>query len=500
MNITISNQTISNVGKINVLLGKNGSGKSTLLRRLEQEKHSLPDVGFARYITPERGGDLIYQGHLETNIAQDPNWADNVRRNNRFDNFRQLSVTEFRRLESLVLRKIEKDVATRQNLNFSFETTLELINSLLDNVSIVREDSSGFEIVSKNGKQKRAPSTLSSGESELVSLAIEILSFAYRAETYIGKRSYLFLDEPDAHLHPDLQERLISLLVKAIEGKDVVVIIATHSTAILGALSDNPDARISFVSSGQTEHSFVSISDALRSVLPIFGAHPLSNIFNRKPILLVEGEDDERIWQQAVRTSQGKLNVWPCPTGDIQSLAAYEDQIEEIAKAIYENAKAYSLRDRDDSPYEIDDKLVVKRMRLFCRAAENLIVTDDVLKSLGTDWDKMKAAIEDWLVKFPNHQQYAAMNAFKNTNYNRLETDLKPVRNVLMMLAGSQKAWEVVVGQAIAKLLTETALVGEHSLTAYLGPKLIAALNLTLRTKALFLKKRNRFSFVSSIT
>lgn len=494
MKIQITNQTVSNVGRLNILLGKNGSGKSTLLRRLEQEKDSLPDVSFARYITPERGGDLVYQGHLETNIAQNPNWGDEVRRNNRYDNFRQLSVTEFRRLESLVLRKIEKDIVTRQDLNFSFETTLELINSLLDQVRIVRADNSGFEILSKKGEQKRTPTTLSSGESELISLAIEILSFTYRAETYSGKRSYLFLDEPDAHLHPDLQERLISLLVKAIEGKDVVVIIATHSTAILGALSDNPDARVAFVTSGQTEFSFSSISDALRSILPIFGAHPLSNVFNKKPILLVEGEDDERIWQQAVRTSQGKLNVWPCPTGDIQSLATYEDQVDDISKAIYENAKAYSLRDRDGSPYEIDDKPVVKRMRLFCRAAENLILTDDVLESLGTDWDRMKTAIEDWLVKFPDHQQYEAMNAFKNTGYNRLETDLKAVRNVLMMLAGSQKAWEVVVGQAIAALLVKSTPSSEHSLTRYLGPKLIEALNLKQRTRGGLSKKNNRFS------
>ncbi|MDH8313513.1 hypothetical protein QIH03_27870, partial [Klebsiella pneumoniae] len=71
--------------------------------------------------------------------------------------------------------------------------------------------------------------------------------------------------------------------------------------------------------------------------------------------------------------SQGKIAIWPCSAGDIQSLDEYEQKVEAVSAAIYENAKAFSLRDRDDAPYEIDDKPIVKRMRLFCRAAENLI-------------------------------------------------------------------------------------------------------------------------------
>ncbi|MEH2555312.1 hypothetical protein V1286_002841 [Bradyrhizobium algeriense] len=388
-----------------------------------------------------------------------------------------MSVTEYRRLETLVLRKIEKDTTARQDLNFSFDTTLASINQLLDQVRIVRADNAAFSILARSNSEKRAPETLSSGESELISLAIEILAFAYSTEIHRGRTSYLFLDEPDVHLHPDLQERLIRLLVTAVEKRDIVVIIATHSTAILGALSEYDYARVGFVSSTQNEVDFVSISKVMQKILPVFGAHPLSNVFNKTPILLIEGEDDERIWQQAVRTSQGKIRISPCPAGDIQSLNEYEDQVEIVAGAVYDNAKAFSLRDRDESPYEIDDKAIVKRMRLCCRAAENLLLSDDVLQFLGTDWEEMTAAIEDWLSKYRTHPQFVEMNAFKTSGYDRLRSDLKPLCNILMMLAGSRKPWEIAVGQAIAGLLTN-ALDGEHSLTAYLGPKLIDALNL----------------------
>lgn len=491
MDIEADGRRLSNLAKINVLLGKNGSGKSTILRLLEQHKQRLPNFGSASYITPERGGDLTYSGNVETNITNDPNWVAVVRRNNRYDNFRQMSVAEFRRLETLVLRKIEKDTATRRDLNFSFDTTLNLINGLLDNVQISRGETSGFDIRDKLSNEKRAPSTLSSGESELISLAIEILAFSYSSENYQEKTSYLFLDEPDVHLHPDLQERLIALLVEAISGRDIVVIIATHSTAVLGVLSDNSDARIGFVTTAQTEIPFVSISDSLRNILPIFGAHPLSNVFNKKPILLVEGEDDERIWQQAGRSSEGKLQIWPCRAGDVQSLDEYENQVESIAGAIYERAKAYSLRDRDQAPYEIEDKTIVKRMRLFCRSAENLVLSNDVLSLLDTDWEKMETAIGDWLDKYSEHPQCEAMRAFAEAGYDRCHGNLKSLRNILMMLAGSRKAWEVAVGQAIAGLLVNPPVSGEHSLTEYLGPKLVEALDLKIRRRRF---RRSRYA------
>jgi energy-coupling factor transporter ATP-binding protein EcfA2 len=486
MDIKVGGKSLLNLAKINVLLGKNGSGKSTTLRLLDQSKSSLPNVGAGRYITPERGGQLMHDGNIETNIVRNPDWSDNVRRTNRFDNFRQMSVTEFRRLETLVLRKIEKDAKTRQDMNFSFDTTLAAINELLDNVQIVRADGTGFDVTAKGTPEKRTAENLSSGESELISLAIEILAFSYGSETHKGKTSYLFLDEPDVHLHPDLQERLVRVLTQAVHSRDIVVIIATHSTAILGALSDNTDAHVGFTVTGKDETTFLPIGDSLRNVLPIFGAHPLSNVFNKRPILLLEGEDDERIWQQAVRTSRGGLQLWPCPAGDIQSLDEYENQVEAIAESVYDNAKAFSLRDRDDNPYEIEDKPIVQRMRLNCRSSENLIVSDDVLASMNTNWATMQNKIEDWLRNYPDHPQNPDMRVLHDRGYERQNAQLKSVRNVLMMIAGSQKPWEVAVGQAIAGLLIKPGMTGENSLAAYLGPKLVEALDLRMR--------RDRFS------
>ncbi len=461
-----------------------------MLRFLDvQARNYASQIQLVQYITPERGGDLKYDGNVETNISNNPQWLINIRRQNQSENFRQVSVREFRRLENLVLKKIEKNVATRRDLTFSFDSTVQQINSLLDNVKIDRSDDLGFKIRTNDSLEFR-DGGLSSGESELISLAIEILSFCYQAEhaNDPNKINLLLLDEPDVHLHPDLQYRLMKLLVEAIRDKPVTVIIATHSTAILGGLSAFEDTAVGFMKARDNDVQFQPIADSIKRVLPIFGAHPLSNIFNEKPVLLVEGEDDERVWQQAFRSSQGQISFWPCAVDDIQSLNEYENTVDKIAGAVYENAKAYSLRDRDGLTYEIDDKQIVQRMRLACRAAENLILSDDVLQMLGTNWATMKTAMDKWLQDNPTHSQALEMRTFIEGHYDRRRSDLKALRNIMMALAGSYKPWEVAVGQAIANLVRTPTLNGEHCLAAYLGPKLANVLGLQIQFTPDFIK------------
>jgi hypothetical protein len=51
----------------------------------------------------------------------------------------------------------------------------------------------------------------------------------------------------------------------------------------------------------------------------------------------------------------------------------------------------------------------------------------------------------------------------------RRGADLKDVRNDLVGLMGSNKPWEVLVGQAIASVADGKGQIGTDSLSAYLG-------------------------------
>ncbi len=111
MDITsIRGYTLKNLSQINIILGKNGSGKSTLLRNIEKALSSDQEIyGKTKYITPERGGTLVFQAGIEQNLISDVNWLQGQRRKNQSDSFRQQTVALYRQLEILVLREFEND-------------------------------------------------------------------------------------------------------------------------------------------------------------------------------------------------------------------------------------------------------------------------------------------------------------------------------------------------------------------------------------------------------
>lgn len=462
---------LTNLSRINVLLGKNGCGKSSLLKKIEQHLKGQ-NIGEVNYVTPERGGTLTYNANVEQNSTNDENWVLSHKRKNQWTQFKAYSISQFRKLELLSLREIEQNHAIRQDLTHSFDSVIQKINNLLTNVRIERTNKGDFEIFHNQTNTKLNPEQISSGESELIALTIECLTFAKSCTT--GQQNLLFLDEPDVHLHPDLQAKLIEFLIELVDNHSFNVIIATHSTAILGALLEYQNSRFTILANGSTESHFHEISEMYRNILPIFGAHPLSNLFNQSPIILVEGEDDVRIFQQAIRTANGHLKLYPCSVGGNGSLPDYENAVVEIINGVYDSAAAYSLRDRDDGEEAIMDSPPLTRFKTSCRAAENLILSDEVLQNLGTNWNDLVLAINNWVNNFNGHAKHATMTEFRDSGFDRKSFDLKEIRNVLIGLTPSSKPWEIAVGQVIGNVASGVLPkdFSENKICNFLGEKL----------------------------
>jgi len=465
--------TLRNIAAVNVVLGKNGCGKSYLLRQLEQTLRGRPEYGLVRYLSPERGGLLQYEAGIEQNVTANVNWLADSRRQNQASQFRQQSAAQFRRLETFILRDIEKKPDLRADPKVTFDTTVGRINSLLERVCIQRSDPA-FLIVELRSANTVQPQQISSGESELISLSIECLMF--QRECRADKPNLLLFDEPDVHLHPDLQARFARFLLNQFDPATCAIIIATHSTALLSALSHNHNTHVAFMHYGDAEITFSPISDAHRRVLPVFGAHPLSNVFNEAPVLLVEGDDDERVWQQAIRSSQGRIRAYPCAVDGVDQLNTYETEVSKIIQAVYDNAVGYSIRDRDDKPEDIEDIPPIRRMRLSCRSAENLLLSDEVLMTLGTTWETVRERIDRWLADNPVHPHYDMMRAFSEAGYDRKQADMKELRNDLVALLGTNKPWEVLVGQVIASIVGDQPSQSPTSLSGFLGSRVVSEL------------------------
>ncbi|MHA1153178.1 MAG: AAA family ATPase, partial [Alphaproteobacteria bacterium] len=204
--------TLRGLERINVVLGKNGCGKSYLLKRAEVSLSQNQGIGKVRYLSPERGGRLSYEAGVEQNLATNPNWLVETRRQNQTANFRQQSTALFRRLEILALREIEREHTQDGYEPRNFDVVVEQINTLLDRVRIERHNEQAFSILERESGNSVTPESISSGEAELISLGIEFLAFVKEAEE--GKENIFLVDEPDVHLHPDLQDKLAEFVVK----------------------------------------------------------------------------------------------------------------------------------------------------------------------------------------------------------------------------------------------------------------------------------------------
>lgn len=453
--------------KFTVLLGKNGAGKSTLLRSLDgTDGHSV------KYVTPERGGTLKYNPSVDNNISNNVDWLRSTRQRNRAEQFREQSAAQFRSLEMLVLREIEQDPKKRGDSDYTFDLILAKINALLPAIKLVRSEK-GFSITSKMG-QPIEEELLSSGEAELIALAIEVLVFSRS----MASNKLLLLDEPDVHLHPDLQQKFVGFVEEISVEHSIRVVIATHSTAIIGAFTTNADLQVVPVSA-KDQQDFVEFRrDAVaEQVLPVFGAHPLSTIFNKSRIVLVEGEDDRRVLDQVVRSGNGRYKFSPCVVGSVDIMGKWEKWLNTFLPVLYDEPSGYSMRDLDDSQQtEIDDLGCVCRIRLNCYAMENLLLSKQCLAAHGfANGDGFKAELQKWVDTYPAHQFAGDVRLLIDGFELRRRMKVKDVRNIVVAQLGSNKPWELIVGQLIAANVS--ALDGDpDSIQTYLGAKAVQKL------------------------
>lgn len=158
--------------------------------------------------------------------------------------------------------------------------------------------------------------------------------------------SVLLLDEPDAHLHPALQGHLVHKLRQLARENEKQVLLATHSTTILG------EARIERIFRME-ERGYLANEDGRVSLFIGLGsqyAPRLDRLKRTKRLFLHDGVSDLEILQ-AWATTLGL----PWPEGLVcwrytKDRSAREIVFEELRKEI-PGLKAISLQDRDDYPF-----------------------------------------------------------------------------------------------------------------------------------------------------
>ncbi|MGU3492895.1 ATP-dependent nuclease [Xanthobacteraceae bacterium A53D] len=105
-----------------------------------------------------------------------------------------------------------------------------------------REDYNISASYTYGGGDPRSLETAATGVLQVVQIFAYIILF---------RPKLVLIDEPDAHLHPDKQERLIEALEKAATEFDTQIILTTHSPSIARAAS--PDAKLVWMKDGKVK-------------------------------------------------------------------------------------------------------------------------------------------------------------------------------------------------------------------------------------------------------
>jgi hypothetical protein len=447
-----------------VIVGKNGSGKSLLLRAWRDQKPAE-----VHYIVPERTGELDFQPNYMTDEQ-----SGATRRGQSARNFNP----EYRRrilgrLQTFFMKRgnVREGVAPGSPADIE-----EMLHVLLPDfsVSLVGAGNPPYVIHRQSDESPIGQvDQLSSGEVQLITMGLGALTIASMWEIESPQSRVLLIDEPDAHIHPDLQARFADLLVRMVDRYKLQVAVATHSMSLLTALGQFGGSKTAtvFLSRERNAYKAEIPSEVTREIAACLGGHVLMGPLFGSPLLLVEGDDDYRIWGQVPRHHVVSVAVIPCSGSD--EVKRYQSKLEQVFEALsepHESPIGFALLDGDKElplPSPQNRQAHVKFIRLECRESENLYLTDEVLAMLQHTWATATAAIEE-LERSVAPDKAAALALIRA---DRRRGDLKGLMESLShKLDLKNVPWTIRVSSAIGK----TRPGG--SLEQYLGAPLIAAL------------------------
>ncbi len=448
---------------ITIFMGKNGSGKSILLRAWRDQ--SPDDV---HYIVPERTGNIEFQ----------PNYMEQE-----FDGTRRRSfstgnfVEEYRRR---IAARVQTYFMKRGNFRGNGAVPAkpgdleELIDLLVPDFRLALQAGQPPYVLTRRTTDEVITQIqqLSSGEAQLVTLALDILTIAAIWEIEARGSRIMLVDEPDSHIHPDLQARFAEFLVEVADRFNVQFLVASHSTSLMSALGmfGGDRASVIYVDRTHSEYTAKRFDEATRQVAACLGGHVLMGPLFGAPLLLVEGDDDYRIWGQVPRHHQINLAVIPCGGDEIKK---YQDTLEIILTSLCDQPAVpvgYALLDGDKQlpqPNEHHPQSFIRFLKLSCHEAENLYLADNVLEALGHTWESARQALKAQAANHGNKGE-----ALSNCDtWDRRWQDLKTLINEISLILDSKHVhWTVRVGTAIG------ASRPEGDIAEYLGDDVVKAL------------------------
>lgn len=245
---------------------------------------------------------------------------------------------------------------------------------------------------------------------------IEILLNLYHSDSRNKDLNIILLDEPDSHIHRDIQNRLLSVLTKFQEGNQVFM--TTHNEALIRSadvrnlfhLEPKPKGTYRNLGMGQLQKIGSRFSGiyptALRPIISTLGSTnglDFINAVEADVLLFVEGEDDARafdvLFKQQIRPKKYAYWVLGGVSKVLENILHYRTVLANIKnqKTLWE--KSTLVIDRDflndthsaELPAQLQTKIGLKTYIADAYTFEATLLTDFIkLARLLAKWLKAK--------------------------------------------------------------------------------------------------------------
>ncbi len=173
-----------------------------------------------------------------------------------------------------ILNEITKDIFNINDLTVNFDSKKDEFIDAFYNISPKEGNKKKFDI-----------STLGMGTLQFIQVFAQILA---------DNATLILLDEPDAHLHAELQSKIIDTIQKLTKDTQTKFIISTHSTNIINRI--NPNQTLTF--NDQGELKYLDNNNDLVKLVEYLGvsSEEILGVSIGSRVVFVEGDDDlERI-------------------------------------------------------------------------------------------------------------------------------------------------------------------------------------------------------------
>lgn len=288
------NSKVFDFGRVNIFLGANGSGKSKLLAEIRDNATDLTGGSRAVYIEGGRTikiTDVLQLDHrnvaqydrLDSALAHYLNKRSQSLADRVFDALivldkkdSQLKAQHSDAVEAWRLAGCKTECPPR--VKPPLEKLFELFSEIFPQIKLTYS-TSARQLMAHKGESAYGPSNMSDGEKQVFSILADLIELDDQHKLVIA-------DEPELNLHPELAERLWTLLEN--EFPDKWFIYATHNISF--ALRPNVDKV--WVLSANTENitEFSGLDSLPRGEVAAFlGAIP--GILSAHDVLVTEGHE-----------------------------------------------------------------------------------------------------------------------------------------------------------------------------------------------------------------